>query len=557
MANYYHEARAHARSVKTLSEDNRRRAERRAEMATIHAEQPHNLLRVDGRACKMKHNQEQYDAIESMQGMLPWNGQQDNLIDRFDGRALLDFYQEPPQVKRVKTDREKHLDELVAFEAFRDLVKLRQMGLSEEAGLHAALLENVELRANAVSSAAAAAGVPLSHSLPKSQPQYGAVGLRYDGGEEGGSSSGSSDSDDEEGEGGSEEEAEDETSDEESRKLDQLAASMGLPNFSVMQRRAEREEADIAAGRRTLRKRPLSRKKAAERARRMAGQGLISFEKPKIPTAAAAAAAAAAARPGMASWDRLPLRGASRGSPTYDLHRRDRSSSRSRSASRSRSSRSPSRSRSPYGRRSDRPRARYITHFSSKHAEADTRPSHRSSAKSRKDGSPPSRRASDVQLVEALPGTMDPAVDGGPVSLPASATIMHGVRAGDYWDREEERRRERRERELERVRERERQLEHSRAAAAKPVDKQKETPMERLKRLRAAQLNKQFQKDSLNVVQKRLAEEKDRQARLQIERAALAGRRSPSPPRSPGPSSSHASACCSWETGSFGVPTAA
>ena len=60
----------------------------------------------------MKHNQEQYDAIESMQGMLPWNGQQDNLIDRFDGRALLDFYQEPPQVKRVKTDREKHLDEV-------------------------------------------------------------------------------------------------------------------------------------------------------------------------------------------------------------------------------------------------------------------------------------------------------------------------------------------------------------------------------------------------------------------------------------------------------------
>ncbi len=36
MANYYHEARAHARSVKNMSEDSRRRAERRAEMATIH-----------------------------------------------------------------------------------------------------------------------------------------------------------------------------------------------------------------------------------------------------------------------------------------------------------------------------------------------------------------------------------------------------------------------------------------------------------------------------------------------------------------------------------------
>lgn len=84
--------------------------------------------------------------------------------------------------------------------------------------------------------------------------------------------------------------------------------------------------------------------------------------------------------------------------------------------------------------------------------------------------------------------------------------------------------------------------------------------MERLKRLRAAQLNKQFQKDSLTVVQKRLAEEKDRQARLQIERAALAGRRSPSPPRSPGPSPfMPLRAASSWgrPVALLGAPTAA
>lgn len=32
MANYYHEARAHARRLKELSEENKRRAERRAEL---------------------------------------------------------------------------------------------------------------------------------------------------------------------------------------------------------------------------------------------------------------------------------------------------------------------------------------------------------------------------------------------------------------------------------------------------------------------------------------------------------------------------------------------
>ena len=34
MANYYHEARAHVRRLKELSEENKRRAERRAELAS-------------------------------------------------------------------------------------------------------------------------------------------------------------------------------------------------------------------------------------------------------------------------------------------------------------------------------------------------------------------------------------------------------------------------------------------------------------------------------------------------------------------------------------------
>ena len=35
MANYYHEARAHARSLKNMQEENKRRAERRAEVASV------------------------------------------------------------------------------------------------------------------------------------------------------------------------------------------------------------------------------------------------------------------------------------------------------------------------------------------------------------------------------------------------------------------------------------------------------------------------------------------------------------------------------------------
>ena len=59
-----------------------------------------------------------------------------------------------------------------------------------------------------------------------------------------------------------------------------------------------------------------------------------------------------------------------------------------------------------------------------------------------------------------------------------------------------------------------------------------ETPKERLKRLMAAQINKQVAKDSVKSAQKVAHEEKERKARIQIERMHHdGGRRSPSQDR--------------------------
>ena len=60
----------------------------------------------------MFRNSEQHRAIESMDGMLPWNGNHDNMIDRFDGRALLDFYKDPLPDRQRKTADEQMLDEV-------------------------------------------------------------------------------------------------------------------------------------------------------------------------------------------------------------------------------------------------------------------------------------------------------------------------------------------------------------------------------------------------------------------------------------------------------------
>ncbi len=68
------------------------------------------MLRIDGRCCSVSLNDEQYQAVQGMEGMIPMNGQQDNLIDRFDGRALLDFYREPVINRQAKSKTEHELE---------------------------------------------------------------------------------------------------------------------------------------------------------------------------------------------------------------------------------------------------------------------------------------------------------------------------------------------------------------------------------------------------------------------------------------------------------------
>lgn len=76
---------------------------------------------------------------------------------------------------RPRAQREQSLcpmAQLVTFEAFRDLVKLLQLGVADETGIALAEEENIELRAQAQSAAAAEAGVkaPVGPPLPFSAP---------------------------------------------------------------------------------------------------------------------------------------------------------------------------------------------------------------------------------------------------------------------------------------------------------------------------------------------------------------------------------------------------
>ncbi|GFH19353.1 splicing factor, arginine/serine-rich16, partial [Haematococcus lacustris] len=117
MADYYREARQAKRALKDTADNNKRAREKRRELGIERGEDlvehPLNFLTVEGRGVKLYKNAEQHAAVERNEGLIPWNDDPENLIDRFDARSLLDFYRDPiaTSVVRPKTSQEEKLHE--------------------------------------------------------------------------------------------------------------------------------------------------------------------------------------------------------------------------------------------------------------------------------------------------------------------------------------------------------------------------------------------------------------------------------------------------------------
>lgn len=77
----------------------------------LQEEAPLSRLQIDGRGCRIHRNTQEYENIEQMKVMVPWNGDQDCLIDRFDARSMLDFYRDST-VKSKKSDEELEMEEV-------------------------------------------------------------------------------------------------------------------------------------------------------------------------------------------------------------------------------------------------------------------------------------------------------------------------------------------------------------------------------------------------------------------------------------------------------------
>ncbi|KAL1489798.1 hypothetical protein ABEB36_013730 [Hypothenemus hampei] len=124
----WHEARRQERKIRGMLVDYRKRAERRRDFYEKIKADPTQFLQIHGRQCKI-HLDPAIAAAADSAVMMPWQGNENNLIDRFDVRAHLDII---PPVKKEETlegtPEERHLN----YERYRIIAQNAYLGISEE-----------------------------------------------------------------------------------------------------------------------------------------------------------------------------------------------------------------------------------------------------------------------------------------------------------------------------------------------------------------------------------------------------------------------------------------
>ncbi|XP_012215566.1 CLK4-associating serine/arginine rich protein isoform X2 [Linepithema humile] len=136
----WHEARKQEKKIRGMLVDYRRRAERRRDYYEKIKSDPTQFLQLHGRPCKIHLDPAIAAAGDSPANMMPWQGNEDNLIDRFDVRAHLDWIPEASDTIDVDialTSEDRHIN----YERYRIIVQNEFLGVTEEKFLHQIHLE--------------------------------------------------------------------------------------------------------------------------------------------------------------------------------------------------------------------------------------------------------------------------------------------------------------------------------------------------------------------------------------------------------------------------------
>jgi len=132
----WQEARKQEKKIRGIMIDYKKRAERRQAYYTKMKMDPHQLIRIYGQKCKLNIMGESCTVMNNGDGQLmPWQGDAEVLIDRFDVRAHLDYI--PEDTAKSEEEEEKDAEEekfsrKCCYERYRTLVQVDATGAEEE-----------------------------------------------------------------------------------------------------------------------------------------------------------------------------------------------------------------------------------------------------------------------------------------------------------------------------------------------------------------------------------------------------------------------------------------
>ncbi|XVF15554.1 hypothetical protein REPUB_Repub09cG0164200 [Reevesia pubescens] len=474
----WHEARRSERKVHDMMDAARKRAQRRAIFLAKKRGDPQQYIQFIGSRCRIHRDDALYHATQDQEGLIPWNGKQDVLIDRFDGRALLDFIREPGtrNFRNQEKSEAEEVEEFVNFERYWDLIKHRRRGFTDEEGLQHV---NLEMEAKVIAPFQSARSQP---AQPADKVSYSQVGFSYDGNGKEEAHFSDADEEDEEEEEDDDDDDEFNSDDSNDEGMEVIAKEFGVKRYGwlvYMDKKAKEEEKrqkEVIKGDPAIRK--LSRKE-----RRKASQ--IERERERE----------AARITGTRVLHNDPYR-ESRHSPTYEAYprsRRSRSGSRSYSPSYSRRHARGGYSDDSHRSKMKAPKIEYITEFGGS-GDGDGAKLKGFSPPS----SPPSHadmlnRQSSGHILEAL--YIDPA-SGASLDKEKSGKMSKPAVSGSSA--------------LTKL---------TKASASGGPSKhgqveKKETPQERLKKIMNRQLNKQIKKDTATEMAKKREQERQRLEKL-------------------------------------------
>ncbi|CAH1124175.1 unnamed protein product [Ceutorhynchus assimilis] len=124
----WHEARRQERKIRGMLVDYRKRAERRRDFYERIKADPTQFLQIHGRQCKI-HLDPVIAAAADSAVMMPWQGNENNLIDRFDVRAHLDYI---PPVKKDEDSETTQEERYLNYERYRIIAQNAYLSISEE-----------------------------------------------------------------------------------------------------------------------------------------------------------------------------------------------------------------------------------------------------------------------------------------------------------------------------------------------------------------------------------------------------------------------------------------